>query len=65
MSSLEGLAQCPMCRSAVVSSLDAHDSKVVGLGLNPGILMMLATVYAIIFISVGMWYYKHKKTHRG
>ncbi|MCK9480668.1 MAG: hypothetical protein M0R38_02770 [Bacteroidia bacterium] len=61
---LQASAQCPMCKSAVVSSLQSHDEKVVGMGLNPGILIMLATVYAVIFISVTVWYLKNRKAQK-
>jgi hypothetical protein len=53
------LAQCPMCRSAVESSMKAG-TKSVGMGLNNGIFMLLIAVYAAIF-SVGiLWYYRYK-----
>jgi hypothetical protein len=54
------LAQCPMCRSAVESSIKGG-KKAVGMGLNNGILMLLATVYAVIFIGGFLWYRKHKQ----
>lgn len=55
----QAIAQCPMCRSAVESSMN-EGSKSVGMGLNSGILFMLGTVYLVLF-SVGfMWYKKYK-----
>ena len=53
-------SQCPMCKASVESS-QASGSKSVGMGLNVGILMLLLSVYVILF-SVGiMWYRKYRK----
>lgn len=54
------LAQCPMCKASVESS-QSSGTKSVGMGLNMGILMLLVSVYVIVF-SVGiMWYRKYRK----
>lgn len=53
-------AQCPMCKASVESS-QSVGNKSVGMGLNMGILMLLVSVYVILF-SVGiMWYRKYRK----
>jgi hypothetical protein len=54
------IAQCPMCRSAVESSIKGG-SKAVGMGLNTGILMLLGTVYGVLFTVAILWYVKHKR----
>jgi hypothetical protein len=55
------LAQCPMCKASVESNQATIGAKSVGMGLNGGILMLLAAVYLILF-SVGiMWYRKYRK----
>jgi hypothetical protein len=55
------LAQCPMCKHSVESNQATFGAKSVGMGLNGGILMLLGSVYLILF-SVGiMWYKKYRK----
>jgi hypothetical protein len=55
------LAQCPMCKASVESNQATIGAKSVGMGLNGGILMLLAAVYLILF-SVGiMWYRNYRK----
>jgi hypothetical protein len=54
-------AQCPMCKASVESHQATEGAKSVGMGLNGGILMLLAAVYVILF-SVGiMWYRKFRR----
>jgi hypothetical protein len=61
MFSMDMLAQCPMCKASVESSRATAGAKSVGMGLNGGILMLLASVYVIIF-SVGIiWYRNYRK----
>jgi hypothetical protein len=56
----ESFAQCPMCKASVESS-QSSNVKSVGMGLNIGILMLLGSVYVILF-SVGiLWYKKYRK----
>jgi len=51
-----------MCKASVESSQSAG-VKSVGMGLNVGILILLASVYVILF-SVGvLWYKKYRKSH--
>jgi hypothetical protein len=57
-------AQCPMCRSAVESSMKSGQNKAVGMGLNTGILMLLATVYIVAFAIAGIWFYHYKKAKK-
>lgn len=53
-------AQCPMCRGAVEGALkDEGNTK--GLGLNKGILYLLATPYLAVAIVGGAWFYNKKK----
>lgn len=53
------MAQCPMCKTAVESSLQAGDNTAVG--INKGILYLLVMpylFYAIIFLA---WYWNNRK----
>lgn len=54
--------QCPMCRSAVESGLMEEGNK-IGIGLNDGILYLLATPYLVVLIVGGLWYRKYRKSH--
>lgn len=56
-------AQCPMCRSAVQSSMKSG-GKSVGMGLNDGIILLIIIVYSIIFLGVSIWYIKSRKAQR-
>ncbi|MFT6849880.1 MAG: hypothetical protein ACJATA_000685 [Sphingobacteriales bacterium] len=53
-------AQCPMCKSAVESSMSDPDNN-VGMGLNTGILYLLATPYLLVGAVGFMWWKKLKK----
>lgn len=55
----QSLAQCPMCKSAVESNLKDGESS-VGLGLNDGILYLLAMPYILVGVVGYMWYKRHK-----
>ena len=53
-------AQCPMCKASVESS-QSVGQKSVGMGLNVGILMLLLSVYVILFGIGIMWYKKYRR----
>jgi hypothetical protein len=53
-------AQCPMCRGAVEGALK-DEGNTIGLGLNKGILYLLATPYLAVAIVGGAWFYNKKK----
>lgn len=48
------IAQCPMCKTAVTSNLE-NDASNVGLGLNGGILYLLAAPYLLVGFLIFMW----------
>ncbi len=50
----EAVAQCPMCRMTVESNL--ADGGTAGLGLNRGILYLLAAPYLVVGGIVFMWW---------
>lgn len=52
--------QCPMCRSAVESAMQ-QEGNTIGLGLNKGILYLLATPYLLVAIVGTIWYRNNKK----
>lgn len=60
----EVVAQCPMCRSAVESAMQ-NEGNTVGLGLNKGILYLLATPYLLVAIGGGIWYKKYRNRNNG
>jgi len=51
------LAQCPMCKQNVQSGIESGGK--VGLGLNSGIIYLLAVPYLIAAIF-GYWYWKNR-----
>lgn len=57
-------AQCPMCKANVESnrkaSTDGVKKKVVGSGLNQGILFLLAMPY-IAAVGMGVYWYRNQK----
>lgn len=56
----QGNAQCPMCRSSVESAMkDEGNTK--GLGLNDGILYLLAVPYLAVAVIGGVWYVKKRR----
>ncbi len=50
-------AQCPMCKQNVQAGLESGSK--VGLGLNNGIIYLLAVPYIIATIF-GYWYWKNR-----
>jgi hypothetical protein len=60
---VHALAQCPMCKTAVESNLK-NDGASVGLGLNDGILYLLAAPYFLVLVVGLIWYrnYRIKKS---
>jgi hypothetical protein len=55
------VAQCPMCRMSAEANL--KDGGTQALGLNAGILYMLAMPY-ILVASIGYWWYRNKVKHQ-
>lgn len=58
---LEGMAQCPMCRSAVETGL-MEEGNTIGIGLNDGILYLLAAPYLVVFVVGTLWYRRFRKS---
>jgi len=56
-------AQCPMCKSAVESSMKDGKST-AGRGLNTGILYLLSAPYLAVGIIGAGWYIKSKKRRK-
>ncbi|MCB0735037.1 MAG: hypothetical protein H6608_11520 [Flavobacteriales bacterium] len=57
----EAFAQCPMCRSAVESAMQ-NEGNTVGIGLNKGILYLLATPYILVAVVGTVWYRNYRKS---
>jgi hypothetical protein len=59
-------AQCPMCKHNIESSLKIKDAKKTGLGLNSGIILLMAMPYAIVGTIGVLWYRnsKYRKARR-
>lgn len=55
------LAQCPMCRMSAESNLANGGTD--GLGLNAGILYMLAMPYLLVG-AIGLWWWRNRKHAR-
>lgn len=54
-------AQCPMCRMSAESNLANGGTD--GLGLNAGILYMLAMPYLLVG-AIGFWWWRNRKHQR-
>ncbi len=54
------LAQCPMCKTAVESNLN-NEGATAGLGLNDGILYLLAAPYLLFGTVIFLWYKNNKR----
>ena len=51
-------AQCAMCKQAIKSNLEVNDgSRKVGLGINTGILYLMAVPYLIV-ATIAFTFYK-------
>lgn len=57
----EAVAQCPMCKTSVESGLKEGNST--GLGLNDGILYLLAMPYILVG-AVGFFWYKNVRARK-
>lgn len=55
-------AQCPMCRMSAESNLKNGGTE--GLGLNTGILYMLAMPYMLV-AAIGFWWWRNRKRTGG
>lgn len=56
---LAAFAQCPMCGEAARTSLNQGNNT--ALGLNTGILMLLAGPYLLVMAGGYIWYRNRKK----
>lgn len=52
-------AQCPMCKTAVESTVKSGQSN-AGKGLNDGILYLLAAPYLVVGGLAILWYKKYR-----
>jgi hypothetical protein len=52
-------AQCSLCTTNVKSAVGSNTKK-AGLGLNPGIMMLLIMPYAIVGVIGVLWYMNRK-----
>lgn len=55
-------AQCPMCKASVESAMH-EKGNTKGLGLNDGILYLLAAPYLAALIIGGFWYKNYRLKH--
>ncbi len=59
---LNMLAQCPMCKASVESGMEDNKGA-VGMGLNDGILYLMALPYVAV-AAVGYFWYKSRKNQQ-
>ena len=59
LSSIEAIAQCPMCRITLESNL--KNGGTAGSGMNAGIFMLLCTPYLIVGTIAFVWWKNRKK----
>ena len=55
-------AQCPMCKGAAEANL--KEGGTAALGLNSGILYLLATPYSLVLILGYLWWRNNKKVEQ-
>ena len=54
-------AQCAMCKAVVETNLESGDTK--GLGLNSGILHLMAIPYIAVLVFGILYYIQNKKSN--
>ena len=54
-------AQCAMCKAVVETNLESGDTK--GLGLNNGILYLMAIPYIAALVFTILYYIQNKKSN--
>ena len=54
-------AQCAMCKVVVETNLESGDTK--GLGLNNGILYLMAIPYIAALVFAIFYYFQNKKSN--
>ena len=59
-----GYGQCAMCKIVAKSNLESGRNN-VGIGINKGVLYMLAFPYALAGIGIFIWYRNRKKEKPG
>ncbi len=57
--STDSMAQCPMCKMSAESNLANGGTE--GLGLNGGILYLLAMPYLLVSVLAFVWWRKRKQ----
>lgn len=50
------VAQCPMCKANVQSTMREDTTKKTGLGLNDGIILLLSMPYVAAVVVGVLWY---------
>lgn len=55
-------AQCPMCKGAAEANL--KEGGTAALGLNSGILYLLATPYSLVLLLGYLWWRNNKKVEQ-
>lgn len=53
------LAQCPMCKATVESSINSGDTTAAG--LNDGIFLLLGMPFLAVAVVAGLWYRKYRQ----
>ncbi|MBL7900875.1 MAG: hypothetical protein JNK73_02675 [Bacteroidia bacterium] len=54
-------AQCPMCKTALTSNANKSKKRMVGNGINKGILFLLSAPYLLAGTAGLVWYRYQKK----
>ena len=62
LTSVEGVAQCAMCRATVESNISDGSSS-VGAGLNKGILYLVSVPYLAFVVIAYFWYRSSKENY--
>lgn len=59
LSAVHAMAQCPMCKATVESSVNAGDATAAG--LNDGIFLLLGMPFIAASVVAGAWYYRYRQ----
>jgi len=58
---VEVSAQCPMCKTALMSNINGGKKGKVGNGINKGILFLLSAPYFLLGTAGFVWYRNNGK----